>query len=104
MQPTEKSDPSWFGCALTIKNPDKIRRVDLLRYLDQHNIGTRLLFAGNLTKQPSFSNVKYRISGSLVNTDKSMNNTFWVGVQPALSVIELDYICDTLEEYFGVGF
>jgi len=72
--------------------------------LDQKKIGTRLLFAGNLTKQPYFENVEYRVVGDLTNTDKTMNQTFWVGVQPALSKENLDYISEKLEEFFWLKF
>lgn len=104
IEPTQNSVPSWFGFAITLTENASTKRVDLLKYLDQSKIGTRLLFAGNLTKQPSFASVNYRISGKLTNTDLSMNNTFWLGVQPALSNRELDYICSKLETYFGFGF
>jgi CDP-6-deoxy-D-xylo-4-hexulose-3-dehydrase len=76
----------------------------LLKYLDQYNIGTRLLFAGNLTKQPYFEGRKYRIVGNLENTDIIMNQTFWLGVYPGLCNEQLDYIVDRLETYFGTNF
>ena len=65
---TEHSDPSWFGFPITLRQNSPVTRVDLLTYLDQNKIGSRLLFAGNLTRQPSFQNQKYRVSGSLKNT------------------------------------
>ena len=76
----------------------------MLRFLDQQKIGTRLLFAGNLIKQPYFQGVEYRVVGDLTNTDITMNQTFWVGIYPALGEQELDYIAEQLEEYFGVNF
>jgi CDP-6-deoxy-D-xylo-4-hexulose-3-dehydrase len=101
---TENSAPSWFGYPITIKQNAGTSRVMLLKYLDQYNIGTRLLFAGNLTKQPYFEGRKYRIVGNLENTDIIMNQTFWLGVYPGLCNEQLDYIVDRLETYFGTNF
>jgi CDP-6-deoxy-D-xylo-4-hexulose-3-dehydrase len=102
--PTPLSEPSWFGFPITIKEAAGARRVDLLRYLTQQKIGTRLLFAGNLTRQPYFRDVNYRVEGGLANTDRIMNNTFWIGVQPSLSEIQFDYVAGRLDEYFGANF
>lgn len=101
---TPNSDPSWFGFPVTIKESCGIQRVDLLKYLDQYKIGTRLLFAGNLTRQPYFKDVEYRVVGELTNTDRTMNQTFWLGVQPSLGENHYDFIAEKLEEFFGVGF
>jgi len=101
---TENSTPSWFGFPITIKQNAGTSRLMLLKYLDQYNIGTRLLFAGNLTKQPYFEGRKYRIVGNLVNTDIIMNQSFWLGVYPGLCNEQLDYIVDRLETYFGINF
>ena len=101
---TEGSDPSWFGFPLTLKPEANTGRVDLLTYLDQHKIGTRLLFAGNLTRQPYMVGRNYRVSGELVNTDRVMNDTFWIGVFPGLTEEMLDFVATKLEEYFGIGF
>ncbi|MEM9340741.1 MAG: lipopolysaccharide biosynthesis protein RfbH [Bacteroidota bacterium] len=101
---TENSDPSWFGFPITIKEEANIQRVELLKFLDQCKIGTRLLFAGNLTRQPYFENVEYRVVGSLENTDLIMNNTFWIGVFPGLDKSHLDYVIAKFEEFFGLGF
>ena len=97
---TPKSDPSWFGFPITLNEGSGKTRVELLQFLDQKKIGTRLLFAGNLTKQPYFENVEYRVVGDLTNTDKTMNQTFWVGVQPALADEQFDYIADCLTKFF----
>jgi CDP-6-deoxy-D-xylo-4-hexulose-3-dehydrase len=101
---TPGSDPSWFGFPITLKPEADFRRVDLLSYLDQYKIGTRLLFAGNLTRQPYMKGREYRISGSLDNTDVVMNQTFWVGVYPGLSREMLDHIVEKIEAYLGVNF
>jgi CDP-4-dehydro-6-deoxyglucose reductase, E1 len=101
---TEGSDPSWFGFPITVKSESPVSRLDLTTYLDQNKIGTRLLFAGNLIRQPYMLNAKYRVSGELTNTDNVMNNTFWIGVQPALSKEMLEYVAHTIETYLGLNF
>ena len=101
---TPNSDPSWFGFPITIKAAAGINRVDLLQYLDQNKIGTRLLFAGNLTRQPYMKGRNFRISGDLTNTDTVMNDTFWIGVYPGLSREMLDFVIEKLEAFFGVNF
>lgn len=101
---TPNSDPSWFGFPLELKESTGVKRVDLLTYLDQRKIATRLLFAGNLTRQPYMAGRTFRVSGDLTNTDIVMNQTFWVGVFPALTPSHLDYVAESLEEFFGVGF
>ena len=101
---TPGSDPSWFGFPITVKNNSPVSRLDLTTYLDQNKIGTRLLFAGNLTRQPYMTGVKYRVSGDLKNTDNVMNNTFWIGVQPSLSREMLEYVVDKIESYLGINF
>jgi CDP-6-deoxy-D-xylo-4-hexulose-3-dehydrase len=103
-QATENSDPSWFGFPMTLKPEANIARVDLLTYLDQHKIGTRLLFAGNLTRQPYMQGRNYRVSGELTNTDRVMNDTFWIGVYPGLTREMLDFAVEKLEAFFGVNF
>ena len=103
-QATEHSDPSWFGFPITLKDNAPVSRLDLLTYLDQNNVGTRLLFAGNLTRQPSMTGAKYRISGDLTNTDNVMNNTFWIGVQPSLTQEMMEFAARKIESYLGVNF
>ena len=103
-QATQDADPSWFGFPMTIKPEANVNRVDLLTYLDQYKIGTRLLFAGNLTRQPYMIGRNYRISGELTNTDRVMNDTFWIGVYPGLTREMFDFTVTKLEEFFGVGF
>ena len=93
----KNSDPSWFGFPITIKKESKIKRKDLINKLTEKKIGTRLLFAGNLTKQPAYINQKFRISGDLKITDQIMSDTFWVGVQPAIGEEELSYIANNIK-------
>ena len=101
---TPDSDPSWFGFLMTIRPESNAQRVDLLNYLDQNKIGTRLLFAGNLARQPYMLDRNFRISGDLTNTDFVMNSSFWVGVYPGLSEEMLSFIADKIEAFFGVNF
>lgn len=101
---TPRSDPSWFGFPITIRAEAGVERVDLLNYLDQHKIGTRLLFAGNLIRQPYMIGRNYRVSGTLENTDTVMLKTFWLGTYPGLTDEMLEYVATTLETFLGVNF
>ena len=101
--PTKNSTPSWFGFPITLKDSSGINRVGLIKYLDQNKIGTRLLFAGNLTKQPYFKDVEYRVVGDLINTDITMNQTLWLGIYPGIEKEHLDYIAEKMEVFFGIG-
>lgn len=103
-QATDNSTPSWFGFPITLKQNTDTNRNDLIKYLDQNKIGTRLLFAGNLIRQPYFQNLPYRVVGDLTNTDITMKQTFWLGIYPGLSQEHLDYVADKLETFFGVNF
>jgi CDP-6-deoxy-D-xylo-4-hexulose-3-dehydrase len=102
--PTPNSTPSWFGFPITLKDDCGVSRVDVTKFLDSHKIGSRLLFAGNLLKQPYFKDVEYRVVGDLTHTEKTMNDTFWVGVQPALDEVHFDFVAEKLEELFGLNF
>ena len=102
--PTENSTPSWFGFPITVKGDSGVSRVDLIKYLDQNKIGTRLLFAGNLTRQPYFKDIEYRVVGKLVNTDVTMHQTLWLGIYPGIGKDQLDFITEKMEEFFGVNF
>jgi CDP-6-deoxy-D-xylo-4-hexulose-3-dehydrase len=103
-QATPNSDPSWFGFPITLREDSPVSRVDLLQYLDQNRVGTRLLFAGNLTRQPYMVGRNYRVSGDLTNTDIVMNNTFWIGVQPALTEAMMEFSASKIEAFLGVNF
>ena len=81
-----------------------VSRLDLLTFLDQEKIGTRLLFAGNLTRQPYMLGKNFRVSGELKNSDRVMNDTFWIGVQPALTEEMLDYSASKIENFLGLNF
>jgi len=101
---TPNSDPSWFGFPITIRPEANVDRVSLLTFLDQFKIGTRLLFAGNLTRQPYMIGRNFRISGELTNTDRIMNDTLWIGVFPGLTKEMMDFSISKIEEFFGVNF
>ena len=98
--PTAESDPSWFGFCLTLRDGCGIDREEMLQFLNEEKkIGTRLLFGGNLLRQPYMKGRNYRVVGSLDNSDKVMNSTFWVGVYPGLTTSHLDYVIETLRTY-----
>jgi CDP-6-deoxy-D-xylo-4-hexulose-3-dehydrase len=103
-QASENSDPSWFGFPITLKDNSPVSRLDLLTYLDQNKIGTRLLFAGNLTRQPYMLDRNFRVVGDLINTDVVMNNTFWIGVQPALTKEMMQFAVSKIEVFLGINF
>lgn len=100
-QATEHSDPSWFGCPITLDPSHPVNREDLLRFLDSRKIGTRLLFAGNITKQPAYKNVDFRIVGDLKNSDIVMMRSFWVGVYPGLTKPMLDYVITSITDFMS---
>lgn len=98
---TPKSDPSWFGYPITLDPGHTVDRQSLLRFLDDRKIGTRLLFAGNLLKQPAYRNIDHRVISDLKNTDIVMNRTFWVGTYPGLTNEMLDFVADSIIEFVG---
>lgn len=96
---TEHSEPSWFGFPITLDPTHPVNREELLRFLDSKKIGTRLMFAGNILKQPAYKNVDFRVVGDLTNTDIVMMRTFWVGVYPGLTEPMLDYVVENIIEF-----
>ena len=94
------SEPSWFGFPLSLKNNSKYNRNDLIKYLNANKIGTRLLFSGNLVKQPYMKNVNFKVHGDLKNTDLVMENTFWIGLFPGLSERHLEYSVFKIKNFF----
>lgn len=101
---TPGSDPSWFGFPITLRPEAGLNRQYLLQYLDEHRIGTRLLFAGNLIHQPYMQDRNFRVVGALKTADQIMNDTFWIGVWPGLSRAQLDYMVSQLRQVLGLNF
>jgi CDP-6-deoxy-D-xylo-4-hexulose-3-dehydrase len=96
---TNNSQPCWFGFPILVKNNPFFKRSDIVNYLEKNKISTRMAFAGNLTRQPAYQNVKYRIYGSLKNTDLVMNNLFWIGVYPGLNREKIEYILKKFDDF-----
>lgn len=99
--PTPHSEPSWFGFPVTLRSTSPVGRLELLTYLEQEKVGTRLLFAGNLVRQPYMAGKNYRVSNELTHTDRVMNDTFWIGLQPALTQDMLTYSASKIASYLG---
>jgi CDP-6-deoxy-D-xylo-4-hexulose-3-dehydrase len=100
-QATPNSEPSWFGFPITLDPKHPVNREDLLRFLDSRKIGTRLLFAGNITKQPAYKDVDFRVVGDLTNTDIVMTRSFWVGVYPGLTTQMMDYVIQSISDFMN---
>jgi CDP-6-deoxy-D-xylo-4-hexulose-3-dehydrase len=98
---TDNSDPSWFGFAITVKNSSPKTRNQIVQALNERKIATRLLFGGNLLRQPAFMGTPRRLHGELTNTDTVMNDTFWLGVWPGLTLPMLDYVIDSVHQILG---
>lgn len=101
-KPTEHGDPSWFGFAITVKENSPLSRNNLVKLLNEKKVGTRLLFGGNLLRQPAFMGTPRRVVSDLKNSDIVMNDTFWIGVWPGLTEQMLDYVINIFSELFGV--
>jgi len=98
---TEHSDPSWFGFAMTVRSGSPKTRNEMVQALNEKKIATRLLFGGNLLRQPAFAGTVRRVHGELSNTDIVMNDTFWIGVWPGLSIPMLDYMIESIHQILG---
>ena len=98
-QTTENSKPCWFGFPILVKPDAPFTRAEIVNYLEKNQIATRMLFGGNLTKQPAYENVKYKIHHSLQNTDLVMNNLFWIGVYPGITKEKLNYVIKVFTEF-----
>ncbi|MDC0173876.1 DegT/DnrJ/EryC1/StrS family aminotransferase [Nitrosopumilus sp.] len=96
---TQNSEPSWFGFPLTIQEKAHFHKNELTQFLSENGVDTRPIFAGNMTKQPYFQNLKYRKNEELKNTDVVMNNSFWIGVYPGLDEKMLEYTVKTIEKF-----
>ena len=96
----KNSDPSWFGFPLSLRKNNKFNRNGLIKYLNDNKIGTRLLFSGNLTKQPYMKDINFKVQGELKNTDFIMENTFWIGLYPGLYKSHLEYSVSKIKNYF----
>ena len=96
----KNSNPSWFGFPLSLRKNNSFNRNELIKYLNENKIGTRLLFSGNLIKQPYMKDVNFKVQGELKNTDFVMENTFWIGLYPGLSLRHFDYSCNKIKYYF----
>ena len=96
---TPKSDPSWFGYVLTVRDEAPFTRNELTRFLNENKIGTRLLFGGNLTRQPAYQDVNYRVVGDLTHTDQTMESTFWIGVYPGITDEMGDYVLERIHHF-----
>jgi CDP-6-deoxy-D-xylo-4-hexulose-3-dehydrase len=96
---TPNSDPSWFGYPLTVREGASFTRDDLVKHLNDMKIGTRLLFGGNITRQPYMKGRNFRVVGDLTNSDIVTERTFWVGVYPGLGESEIGYMIDTIAKF-----
>jgi CDP-4-dehydro-6-deoxyglucose reductase, E1 len=98
---TEHSEPSWFGFPITIRDEASFDRNELIRYLEERKIATRLLFGGNLTRQPAYEELEFRSIGELRNSDIVMNRSFWIGVYPGLSEEMIAFVVSELGRFLG---
>ena len=99
IKPAKFSDPSWFGFPILVRDSAPFARESLIRNLDSHKIGTRLLFGGNLLRQPAFKNQRFRKIGELPNSDVVMNHLFWIGIYPGLTEDMMNYVLDRFKSF-----
>jgi CDP-6-deoxy-D-xylo-4-hexulose-3-dehydrase len=98
-EPTKNADPSWFGFPILVKDTAPFTRADIVNHLENNKIATRMLFGGNLVRQPAYHDIRYRSAGPLTNTDKVMNNLFWIGVYPGITKDKMRYIAETVSRF-----
>lgn len=98
---TEDSDPSWFGFPITVREEKGVNRGQLVNYLEKNKIMTRMLFGGNLTRQPAYEDIEYRIVGDLKNSDVILNDTFFIGVYPGITDDMIDYMLQVFTNFFS---
>jgi len=101
-KPTKNSDPSWFGYAISLRDNTPFSREDLIKHLNENRVDTRLMFGGNLIKQPAYKNKDYIVSGDLYNSDKVMSDTFWIGVYPGINDEMIDYVKGVITDFLSV--
>lgn len=97
--PLPESNPSWFGFAMTVKEAAPFNRNEIVQFLESKKIGTRLLFGGNILRQPAYKNVRHKIFQELINTNVICSQTFWIGVYPGIHQEHLEYICSMFDEF-----
>jgi CDP-6-deoxy-D-xylo-4-hexulose-3-dehydrase len=97
-QATEGADPSWFGFPMAVREDAPFTRAQAISHLESRRISTRLLFGGNLIRQPAYLGIERRVVGGLTNTDFVMNNVFWIGVYPGLTLPMIDYMAETIHQ------
>jgi CDP-6-deoxy-D-xylo-4-hexulose-3-dehydrase len=100
-EPTPGTDPSWFGFLITVRPDAAFSRSELVAHLERHRIVTRLLFGGNLTRQPAYDAIEKRMVGELANSDLIMERTFWIGVYPGLDERRIEYVLETFDGFFA---
>jgi len=94
------SEPSWFGFPILVKETTPFKRSDIVNYLEDNKIATRMLFGGNLLNQPAYKNMKCRVYGALKNTNSAMNNLFWIGVYPGITSEKINYMAKIFSRFF----
>ena len=97
-EPTPGSNPSWFGYPISVREDAGFSRNELVQAFEQNNIATRLLFGGNLLRQPAYRNIEHRVVGTIENADKVMNHTLWIGLYPGLSEEQFDFMAEVVRD------
>jgi len=103
MKPIDGANPSWFGFSIVVKPSANFTRRDIITFLENKGIGTRLLFAGNLLRQPAYKHIPHRVFQPLINSDVIMNNSFWIGVHPSITDEQTSYMISVFDEFMSGG-